>query len=230
MSSFFWMTWREIEAERADVSNWRNFLVFCLLSFWLPSKNTHRKITLQTSATLNGTEWSLFFGSIGRRASDRDIPSIDHGFRNRALTTAKHRDGHRTTLQQSFGKVLSPTGRDVKFRGIAVPTSSVRKEGDRPDRLVLLEMVSFFFARAWFLSSLTIALTLRHPGEPHQHVSVWLHQFGDSWNNWAWLWQNATTCRSNSYRSASIDFKIMNYKHHKFKNRLRWMTGKCTNC
>lgn len=48
--------------------------------------------------------------TIGRRASDRDIPSIDHGFRNRALTTAKHRDGHRTTLQQSFGKVLSPTG------------------------------------------------------------------------------------------------------------------------
>ena len=116
---------------------------------------------------LNG---HYFLGALGG-ASDRDIPSIDHGFRNRALTTAKHRDGHRTTLQQSFGKVLSQLA-TVKFRGIAVPTSSVQKEGEN-NRIDLCY--------------LTIALTLRYRGNHINMCRVWLHQFGDSWNNWAWL-------------------------------------------
>ena len=70
--SSFWMT--EIELEQTFL--WRNS-VFCL-SFRLPTKKTPKVLTLQKS---NGG------------ASDRDLPSIDHRFRNRALTTAKHRDG-----------------------------------------------------------------------------------------------------------------------------------------
>ena len=160
------MTWREIEAERADVSNWKDCLVFCLLSFWLPSKNTHRKITLQTSATLNGTEWSLFFGSIGRRLwSGHPVyrPRVPQQSSYRSKTSRRPPDNTATIFWES----LEPTA-TVKFRNCCTNKLAEKKGIDRID-LCYLRWLAFFLQEHGFLAPWQL-LWLSGMGTMEPHV------------------------------------------------------------